>query len=39
MSAAFVLITVVALPCVALLALFGVLWGALHFGVGHDDDD
>jgi hypothetical protein len=23
----------------ALLALFGALWAALHFGVGHDDDD
>jgi hypothetical protein len=38
MSAALVLIIVVALLCVALLTLFGVLWAALHFGVGHDDD-
>jgi hypothetical protein len=33
-----VLIIVVALLCIAMLALFGVLWAALHFGVGHDDD-
>jgi hypothetical protein len=39
MSAALVLIIVVALLCAALLVLFGVLWAALHFGVGHDDDD
>jgi hypothetical protein len=39
MSAAFVLIIVVALLCIAMLVLFGVLWAALHFGVGHDDDD
>jgi hypothetical protein len=39
MSAALVLIIVVALLCLGLLALFGVLWAALHFGVGHDDDD
>jgi len=39
MSAALVLIIVVALLCVALLALFGLLWAALHFGVGHDDDN
>jgi hypothetical protein len=39
MSAAFVLIIVVALLCVALLVLFGLLWAALHFGVGEDDDD
>ena len=38
-SAAFVLIIVVALLCAALLVLFGILWAALHFGVGHDDDD
>jgi nitrogen fixation-related uncharacterized protein len=38
MSAALVLIIVVALLCLGLLALFGVLWAALHF-VGHDDDD
>jgi hypothetical protein len=39
MSAALVLIIVVALLCLGLLALFGVLWAALHFGVGHVDDD
>jgi hypothetical protein len=39
MSAALILIIVVALLCVALLVLFGVLWVALHFGVGHEDDD
>jgi hypothetical protein len=33
MSAAFVLVIVVALLCVALAVLFGVLWAALHFGV------
>jgi hypothetical protein len=39
MSAAFVLIIVVGLLCVALLVLFGILWAELHFGVGHDHDD
>ena len=39
MSAALVLIIVVALLCFALLVLFGVLWAALHFGVGEDEDD
>jgi hypothetical protein len=39
MSTAFVLVIVAALLCIALLALFGVLWAALHFGVGEDDDD
>jgi hypothetical protein len=39
MSAAFILIIVVASLCVALLALVGILWVALHFGVGHEDDD
>jgi hypothetical protein len=39
MSAALVLIIVIALLCVALLALFGILWAALHFGIGEDDDD
>jgi hypothetical protein len=29
----------VALLCVALIAIFGVLWAALRFGVGEDDDD
>jgi hypothetical protein len=37
MSAALVLIIVVALLCAALLALLGLLWVALHFGVGEDD--
>jgi hypothetical protein len=37
MSAAFVLIMVIALLCVALFALLGLLWAALHFGVGEDD--
>jgi hypothetical protein len=27
------------LPCIAMLTLFGMLWVALHFGVGHEDDD
>jgi hypothetical protein len=39
MSGAFVLIIVVALLCIAMLVLFGALWVALHFGVGHVDDD
>jgi hypothetical protein len=39
MSAAIVLIIVVALLCLALLALFAILWAALHFGVGEDDED
>jgi hypothetical protein len=39
MSAAFVLIIVVALLCIALLALLGILWAPLHFGVGDDEDD
>jgi hypothetical protein len=39
MSAAFVLVIVVALLGIALRALFGVLWAALHFGVGDDDED
>jgi hypothetical protein len=39
MSAAFVLIIVVAVLCITLLALFGILWAALHFGVGDDEDD
>jgi hypothetical protein len=39
MSAALVLIIVVALLCLGLLALFGILWAALRLGVGHDDDD
>jgi nitrogen fixation-related uncharacterized protein len=38
MTAALVLIIVVALLCVALVAIFGILWAALHFGVGEDDD-
>jgi hypothetical protein len=32
MSAAFVLIIVVALLCVALVSLLGLLWAALHIG-------
>jgi hypothetical protein len=36
MNATFILIIVVALLCVALIAI---LWAALHFGVGDDDDD
>jgi hypothetical protein len=39
MTAALVLVIVVALLCVALVAIFGVLWAALHFGVGEDEDD
>jgi nitrogen fixation-related uncharacterized protein len=39
MTAALVLVIVVALLCVALVAIFAILWGALHFGVGEDDDD
>jgi hypothetical protein len=35
MSAALVIF--VALLFFAMLALFGLLWAALHFGVGHDD--
>jgi hypothetical protein len=36
---ALVLIVVVALLCIALLALFGILWASLHFSAGEDDDD
>jgi hypothetical protein len=39
MSAALVLIVVVALLCIALLALFGILWASQHFSAGEDDDD
>jgi hypothetical protein len=39
MSATFVLIIVVALLCVALLAVFGILWAAPHFGARDDEDD
>jgi hypothetical protein len=39
MNATFILIIVVALLCVALIAMIGILWAALHFGVGDDDDD
>jgi hypothetical protein len=39
MSATLVLIIVVALLCLALVVIFGILWAALHFGVGEDDDD
>jgi hypothetical protein len=38
MSATLVLVILVALLCIDLLALFGMLWAALHFGVGDDDD-
>jgi hypothetical protein len=39
MPAAFVLIIGIALLCVALLALVGTLWAALHFGDGEEDED
>jgi hypothetical protein len=39
MTAALVLIIVVALLCIVLVVIFGVLWAALRFGVGEDDDD
>jgi hypothetical protein len=39
MTAALVLVIVVALLSVAFVAIFGVLWAALHFGVGEDEDD
>jgi hypothetical protein len=39
MTAPFILIVLVALMCVALIVIFGVLWAALRFGVGEDDDD
>jgi hypothetical protein len=39
MSAVLILIIAVALLCVALVAIFGALWAALHFGVGEDEDD
>jgi hypothetical protein len=39
MSATFILVVVVALMCVALIAIFGVLWAALRSGVGEDADD
>jgi hypothetical protein len=39
MFAALVLIIVVAVLCTALLALFGILWAALHFGAGEDEDE
>jgi hypothetical protein len=39
MSATFVLVIVVALLCVTVLGIFGILWAAPHFGVGPDDDD
>jgi hypothetical protein len=37
--AALVLIIVAAALCIALLALFGILWAALHFGAGEDEDE
>jgi hypothetical protein len=33
------LVIFVALLCIAMLAVFGLLWAALHFGVGEDDED
>jgi hypothetical protein len=39
MSAAFILIIVIALLCIALPALVGILWAALHFGAGEHDED
>ena len=39
MSATFVLIIVVALLCVTMLGIFGILWAAPHFGVRDDEDD
>ena len=39
MSATFVLIIVVALLCVILLGIFGILWAAPHFRVRDDEDD
>jgi hypothetical protein len=39
MSAAFVLIVVISSLCGALLTLVGILWAALHFGVGENDED
>jgi hypothetical protein len=38
MSATFVLIIVVALLCVTLLTLFGILWAAPHFGARDEED-
>src|SRR3984885_6427664 len=38
MSATFVLIIVVALLCVALLAVFGILWAAPHFDARDEED-
>ena len=37
--AALVVIIVAAALCIALLALFGILWAALHFGAGEDEDN
>ena len=37
MSAALVIF--VALLCIAMVASFGLLWAALHLGVGEDDED
>jgi nitrogen fixation-related uncharacterized protein len=39
MSAILIIVIVVALLCVGLVALYGILWAALHFGVGEDEDD
>jgi hypothetical protein len=39
MTAAVILIVVVALLCVALAAMIGILWATLHFGADKDKDD
>jgi hypothetical protein len=38
MNATLILIIVIVQLCVALIAMFGILWAALHFGVGDDED-
>jgi hypothetical protein len=37
MSAALVIF--LALLCIAMVALFGLLWAALHLGVGEDNEE
>jgi hypothetical protein len=39
MTATLILIIVVALLCVALVVILGILWAALHLGVSEDDHD
>jgi integral membrane sensor domain MASE1 len=39
MTAASILIIVVAPLCVTLIVMFAILWAALHFGVGEDEGD